>query len=62
MCRFERFLQTKWSSEKRFGLEGLESMQNIFFWDLETNAMRGLKGLESMQKKILRYNAMRVLN
>lgn len=25
-CRFEEFLQRKWSSEKRFGLEGCESL------------------------------------
>lgn len=24
LCRFEEFLQRKWSSEKRFGLEGCE--------------------------------------
>ena len=26
VCRFEEFLQRKWSSEKRFGLEGCESL------------------------------------
>lgn len=26
MCRFEEFLQKKWSAEKRFGLEGCESL------------------------------------
>lgn len=25
-CRFEEFLQKKWSAEKRFGLEGCESL------------------------------------
>jgi len=44
-CRFEEFLQRKWSSEKRFGLEGCESLIPALKTLIDTSSESGVENV-----------------
>lgn len=44
-CRFEEFLQRKWSSEKRFGLEGCESLIPALKTIIDVSSKNGVESV-----------------
>jgi 2-oxoglutarate dehydrogenase E1 component len=44
-CRFEEFLQRKWSSEKRFGLEGCESLIPALKTIIDKSSEKGVENV-----------------
>lgn len=44
-CRFEEFLQRKWSSEKRFGLEGCESLIPALKTIIDMSSEKGVENV-----------------
>lgn len=44
-CRFEEFLQKKWSAEKRFGLEGCESLIPALKTIIDKSSERGVENV-----------------
>uniref|UniRef100_A0AAZ3Q4S9 2-oxoglutarate dehydrogenase complex component E1 n=1 Tax=Oncorhynchus tshawytscha TaxID=74940 RepID=A0AAZ3Q4S9_ONCTS len=45
VCLFEEFLQRKWSSEKRFGLEGCESLIPALKTIIDKSSMNGVESI-----------------
>ena len=45
LVRFEEFLQRKWSSEKRFGLEGCESLIPALKTIIDKSSMNGVESI-----------------
>lgn len=44
-CRFEEFLQKKWSAEKRFGLEGCESLIPALKTIIDKSSEKGVENV-----------------
>lgn len=45
VCRFEEFLQKKWSAEKRFGLEGCESLIPALKTIIDKSSEKGVENV-----------------